>query len=127
MTREHPTEHAEQVSLMRMVRLHEPRFPALKLLFAVGNGGHRHKATAARMKMEGIRPGVPDLMLPFPAGEFHGLAIELKSRSGYPSREQKDWIERLRANGYRAEVCRGWEQAWGVLCEYLGIPKAGAA
>jgi hypothetical protein len=122
VTRENPTEHAEAVRLMQMVRVHESRFPALKLLFAVPNGGDRNKIVAAKMKAEGVKPGVPDYVLTFPAQEFHGLAIELKSRTGYASREQKDWIEALRANGYRAEVCRGWEQAWAVLCDYLGIP-----
>lgn len=122
MTQAHPTEHVEAVRLMQMVRVHESRFPALKLLFAVPNGGDRNKIVAAKMKAEGVRAGVPDYLLPFPAHEFHGLAIELKSQTGYPSREQKDWIAALRANGYRAEVCRGWEQAWRVLSEYLGIP-----
>jgi hypothetical protein len=122
VTRDHPTEHAEAVRLMQVVKLHEPRHPALRNLFAVPNGGDRHKLTAAKMKREGQRPGVPDYLLAFPSGGFHGLAIELKSMTGYASREQKDWIERLRDNGYRAEVCRGWEAAWTVICDYLGIP-----
>jgi hypothetical protein len=126
MTREHPTEHVEALNLMRVVRLHEPRFPALKLLYAVPNGGDRNKVVAAKMKAEGVRPGVPDYALPFPAQGFHGLYIELKSRTGYASREQREWLERLRANGYRAEVCRGWEAAWWLLCDYLGIPRRGA-
>lgn len=122
MTKENPTEHAEAVRLMQMVRIHESRFPALKLLFAVPNGGDRNKIVAAKMKAEGVRPGVLDYFLAFPAHEFHGLAIELKSLTGYASREQREWVERLRANGYRAEVCRGWEQAWSVISDYLGIP-----
>jgi hypothetical protein len=38
---------------------------------------------------------------------------------GYPSREQREWIAALRAQGYRAEVCRGWAAAWDVIREYL--------
>lgn len=119
MTREHPTEHAEAVHLMRMVRLHENRYPALQNLFAVPNGGDRHRIVAAKMKAEGTRAGVPDYLLLHPVGEWHGLAIELKSMTGYASREQKLWIERLRDNGYRAEVCRGADAAWKVITEYL--------
>ena len=115
------TEHAEAVHLMQIVALHETRYPALRNLFAVPNGGDRHKIVAAKMKREGVKSGIPDYVLLWPTADFHGLAIELKSMTGYASREQKVWIERLRANGYRAEVCRGADAAWQVLRDYLGI------
>lgn len=115
------TEHAEAVHFARMCKLHETRYPALRNLFAVPNGGDRHKIVAAKMKAEGQKSGVPDYVLLFPANGFHGLAIELKSMTGYASRDQKDWIERLRDNGYRAEVCRGADAAWATVKDYLGI------
>lgn len=127
MSKENPTEHAEAVHFMRLVNLHQGRYPALRNLFAVPNGGDRHRIVAAKMKAEGVRPGIPDYVVLFPVEPHHGLAIELKSMTGYASREQKEWIERLRANGYRAEVCRGADQAWRVVCEYLGIPPARTA
>lgn len=123
MTAQHPTEHAEAVALMRLVRLHESRYPALRLLFAVPNGGARNKIVAAKLKAEGVRAGVPDYLLPVPAENFIGLAIELKTLTGYPSREQKDWIAALREQGWRAEVCRGADAAWRVVCEYIDIPR----
>ena len=113
------TEHAEAVTLMRAVRLHMGRHPELRLLFAVPNGGDRHPATAAKLKAEGVRPGVPDYVLPVARAGFHGLAIELKTASGSASREQKQWLADLREQGWRAEVCRGWEQALNTLTEYL--------
>lgn len=114
------TEHAHAVALCRMARIHQAKHPHLRMLFAVPNGGDRHRIVAAKMKAEGVKPGVPDYLLPVPRGAFVGLAIELKSMTGYASREQKQWIEDLRALGWRAEVCRGWEAAWGVIVEYLG-------
>ncbi len=114
------TEHAEAVTLMRVVRLHEAKYPALRLLFAVPNGGDRNKIVAAKMKAEGIKAGVPDYILPVSAPGFLGLAIELKTRTGYASKEQKQWIEDLRAQGWRAEVCRGWQEAWDVIHEHVG-------
>lgn len=113
------TEHAEAVTLMKAVRLHEGRHPELRLLFAVPNGGDRHVITAAKMKAEGVKPGVPDYILPVARGGFHGLAIELKTATGATSREQKQWLADLRAQGYRAEVCKGWQQAFDLLTEYL--------
>ena len=114
-----PSEHVEAVRLVQVVRLHEARFPILRLLFAVPNGGHRNKVAASKLKAEGVKPGVPDYLLPVRSGEFAGLAIELKTRTGCASREQKQWIADLRAQGWRAEVCRGWEQAWAVLREHV--------
>lgn len=104
---------------MRIVRLHEASHPALRMLFAVPNGGDRHKIVAAKMKAEGVKPGVPDYMLPVARGGFNGLAIELKSLTGYASKEQKEWIAALREQGWRAEVCRGGDKAWDVVRDYL--------
>lgn len=116
-----PTEHVEAVRLMEQVRMQERAHPALSLFHAIPNGGDRHKATAGKMRAEGQRAGVPDYCLPVARGGFHGLYIELKSLTGYPSREQREWIARLTAEGFRAEVCRGWQEAWAVLADYLGI------
>lgn len=112
-------EHAEAVSFMKAVRLAEGRVPELRLLFAVPNGGDRNVIVARKMKAEGVKAGVPDYLFPVKRGGFVGLAIELKSMTGTASREQKEWIEALRSQGWRAEVCRGWACAWDVLREYL--------
>lgn len=117
------TEHAEAVTLMKLVALHEGRYPALRNLFAIPNGGDRHPVVAAKMKGEGVKPGVPDYFLAVRTDSHAGLFVELKSASGYASREQKKWIERLRDNGYRCEVARGAEAAWRVITDYLSIPN----
>lgn len=115
------SEHREAVALMQMVRAHERDCPELELFYAVPNGGDRRKATAGKMKAEGQRAGVPDYALPVPRHGFHGLYIELKTATGAPSREQRQWLQRLREQGYRAEVCHGWREAWAVLRDYLDL------
>ncbi len=65
-TTEIPTEHVEQVSLMRWAALTKRRRPELALLYAIPNGGDRHKAVAAKLSAEGVKSGVPDLCLPVP-------------------------------------------------------------
>lgn len=113
-----PTEHAEQVTL---VRWFDATYPNLKgRIFAIPNGGSRHKVEAMRLKMEGVRAGVPDLFLPVATGGKHGLFIEMKrTKGGTISPEQKDWLAHLNEQGYRAEVCKGFEAAKAVIQDYF--------
>ena len=70
----------------------------------------------------GVKAGVPDLFMPVARGGFHGLFIEMKrSAGGRLSDAQNEWIDRLRAEGYLAEVCAGWEAARETVLEYLGL------
>lgn len=115
------SEHVEAVNFWRMVKLHERKHPDLLMLFAVPNGGHRHAAVAAKMRAEGVRPGVSDYLALVPRRGYHGLAIELKSATGTASEEQREFIWRAKMNGYRAEIARGWVEAWRIVCEYFGI------
>jgi len=45
------SEHEEQVALFRWAWFAQVKHPALALLYAIPNGGHRHKAVAARMSL----------------------------------------------------------------------------
>lgn len=116
-----PTEHKEAVALMQLVRLHENKYPVLRRLFHVPNGGNRNVITAKKLKAEGVRPGVPDYFLPAAMGCYHGLAVELKrTKRGSVSEDQRDWLEYLDDAGWRVVVCAGHERAWAVICEYIG-------
>lgn len=56
------------------------------------------------------------------AGGYHGLFIEMKRKGGVPSDvtpEQRAWLERLNAQGYRASVAFGWEDAAEKIMVYL--------
>lgn len=114
-------EHYEQVKLFAWAKYMERAHPELKLLFAVPNGGLRHPATAARLRREGVRAGVPDVLLPVARHGWHGLFIELKVRPNKPTALQQQWIEALRQEGYRVEVCYGFEEAKSVVVEYLAL------
>ena len=79
----------------------ESRWPELRLLHAIPNGGKRDIRTAAMLKAEGVKPGVPDICLPVPRGGKHGLYIELKRRKGGTvSKAQEAWIRALMAQGF---------------------------
>lgn len=114
------TEHAHQVALFAWIALNQATYPDLMKAFAIPNGGERNVKVAARMKAEGVRPGVLDIFLPLSRGGYHGLFIEMKKpgKKSATSPEQKKRIEELRADGYGAVVCDHWEQARHMLIEY---------
>lgn len=115
-----PTEGEEQATLFNWARMQMWKHPCLALMYHIPNEGQRSKANGGRMVAEGLKKGVPDICLPVPRGRYHGLYIELKRlKGGRPTDEQKDWIEKLRAQGYMAEICNGWAAASQVILAYL--------
>ena len=111
-------EHLEQCTLIEWFDLtHKDLCGRLS---ATPNGGMRNIVVAKKLKREGVRKGFPDLTLPVPRHGKFGLYIEMKKVKGAkPSAEQSDWIEFLRAQGYRAEVCYGFDEARVVINGYL--------
>ena len=98
-----PTEHEEQRELVRWFR---QTWPGVRI-HAIPNGGARSKATAGRLKTEGVASGVPDLFVP-----AWRLWIEMKrAKGGSLSPEQKDWIAYLEGVGYWGIVGKGAEDA----------------
>lgn len=117
------SEHHEQATLLQWCELNRAKYPQLRALFAVANGGHRHITIAKMMKAEGVKPGVPDLFLPFPFNGYAGMFLEMKKRvGGRLSAEQKEWRSMLSGYGYCVRVCEGWEVAVKEIVEYL-TPK----
>ena len=65
------TEHEEQALVIQWAELHKRTLPGLELLHAIPNGGDRDVRVATKLKAEGVKAGVPDLLLPVPASGFH--------------------------------------------------------
>lgn len=106
-----PTEHEEQRELVRWFR---QTWPGVRI-HAIPNGGARSKATAGRLKAEGVASGVPDLFVP----EWR-LWVEMKrAKGGSLSQEQKDWISYLESVGYCVIVGKGAENAKELIHAFL--------
>lgn len=115
-------EGQEQAALMREIELRYPE--VFVLIYHVPNGGHRHKAVAAKLKGQGVKAGVPDLVLPMARGGFFGLYIEFKAtppNDAAVSISQYAWIRQLCEQGYLAIVCRGHFDAMEQLRAYLRL------
>lgn len=89
------------------------------LLFAVPNGGMRNRVVAAKLKAEGVRVGIPDMLLAAPNGDYHGLFVEHKIRPRKPSIEQERVINDLRDQGYQVTVSYSYDETVKSICSYL--------
>lgn len=112
-------EHKEQAALFRWADLQRARWPELRLMYAIPNGGRRDVVTGAMLKAEGVKAGVPDLCLPVARTKYHGLYIELKTKTGKPSKQQLRWLESLSSQGYLTAICHGWLPASRLIASYL--------
>jgi hypothetical protein len=84
-------------------------------IFAIPNGEARSKATGARLKLEGVSPGVPDLFVP-----AWGVWIEMKrAKGGTVSAVQKDWHAYLRSIGQRVIIGYGFEDARAKVAQLV--------
>ncbi len=117
-----PAEALEQAALFRWRDVAKKMWPELQWLFAIPNGLWLPDAYARTALEQGLTPGVSDVALLVPRGGYHGLLIELKRRDATPCRlsaNQKGFIEFQRAQGYRAEWCKGWDAARNLVINYL--------
>lgn len=117
------SEHEEQVNFFE--RLSElaaadPRYAlAIRRTFAIPNGGFRDPATAGKLKAEGVKAGVADLLCALPVKQWHGLFIEFKSMTGDARPEQRDFLSESFDLCYLAVCCRGCEHALIVWTRYV--------
>lgn len=115
-------EHREQSLLFGWAYHQSGAIPALALLFAIPNGGRRDPITGARLKAEGVKPGVPDVCLPVRRGRYASLWIEMKAQrpdGAAVSAEQRQWLQALRDEGHAAAVCYGYDEAKEKILSYL--------
>lgn len=136
------SEDGEQAALFCWAALNVGKYPALKWLYAIPNGGFRHIAEAAKFVATGTRAGIPDICLPCPnyicnipsqdnpTGRtniirYAGCYIELKKESrrntknGGCTQEQLNYLTYLTSAGYFATVCYSWIEAKDVILNYL--------
>ena len=130
-------EHNLQCACVKWFAYQHPELQGL--LFAVPNGGARSKATAGKLKAEGVVAGVSDLILLVPKFivvhaennadgiECHvdistltcGLCIEMKTKTGRQSSEQGLWQLKVEQYGYKYAVCRSLDDFIATVEGYL--------
>lgn len=111
-------EHRLQAACVQWFNL---QFPHLRSrLFAVPNGGRRDAVTGAKLKAEGVRAGVADLILLRTNARHGALLIEMKTPTGRQSERQKAWQQELTQTGeYRYVICRSLTDFQREVSTYL--------
>lgn len=112
-------ESGNQEALFCWADYNMQRMPELEYLHHVPNGGKRDKATAIALKRQGVKAGVPDIVLPVVREGYHGMYIELKAGKNTTTEKQERWLEHLRQQGYYTAVCYGWQIAAELIEKYL--------
>lgn len=117
------SEDTEQINVVSWANWNVNRYPELRWLFHVPNGGSRNKREAVKFKQMGVKAGVSDLCLPFPRGMYCGLFIEMKYGNNRQQDTQKEFLADMAAAGHFVTTCYSAEEAIKVLEEYLKLEK----
>tara|TARA_R110002020_G_scaffold173859_5_gene364845 strand:+ start:262 stop:624 length:363 start_codon:yes stop_codon:yes gene_type:complete len=94
------------------------KYPSV-LAFHTPNGGLRNKIVAAKLKRQGVRPGVPDWLIIKQSGVYCGLAIELKVKGGAINANQKARHLEFIAEGWDVAVVWSLDEFIDILEDYL--------
>lgn len=130
--------HKEQDMQIRCVKYFRSTYPELAVLLEhpkneVASGNRTEGAIA---KAEGVQAGVADLILHVPSElrvidgvpqeeplTVHSLAIEMKTKTGRQSSEQKIFQRYFEAAGNKYVIVRSFEEFISIVNSYVfGIP-----
>jgi hypothetical protein len=96
---------------MRLVWFHPPNGAYL--------GGSNRARAGAQMKSQGLKAGVPDVVILTPAPtNGKPCFIELKTKTGRLSHDQLVWRDKLIELGYNWALCRHVDDVLSILDEW---------
>ncbi len=101
-------EHRIQCAIIRWYRLVRRQ----GLIFAVPNGGGRTASQGAILKAEGVLAGVSDLIV-VEGGRV--LFVEVKTPKGRQQESQKEFEEKVKAQGLEYVLVRSLDEFMGIF------------
>ena len=108
------SEFVEQSHVVEWLKMKHP-----EILFTISCAGLNGRMMGRAKKM-GYSKGTPDLFLFTKNKKYSCLFIELKTKKGIISKEQKEWIGNLNKIGcYYATVCYGFDEAIKTIEDYI--------
>lgn len=115
------SEDTEQINVISWAAWNKGKYPELKWLHHIPNGGSRSKAEAVKFKQMGVKAGVSDLCLPYPKGIYCGLYIEMKYDRGRHQPSQKEFLKDMAEEGHYVATCYTALDAIDVIKGYCNL------
>lgn len=106
-----------QINCIKWLFAQYPNIPA----FHVPNGGSRNKIEGRKLKMMGVRRGVPDVFIDLPRGDYHGARFELKTGRNGMTAEQAGWMQYYREHGFYAQEVRSLDEFVNAVNFYMSL------
>ena len=124
--------HEESRLLQQCVAWFRAQYPQYAMLLThPANEGNGNRVSGAIHKAEGTVAGVPDLILFMPSDykmrlfevdfvkTYTGLGIEMKTKTGKQTQQQKDFQKMFEAAGYKYIIVRSFEEFKSAIDEYI--------
>ncbi len=115
--RQKVTETSIQSSFIEWLNLQYPKIG--QITFSIPNGAPRSITYAHKLLREGMKAGVPDIMVAYPSEPYHGLFVEFKSPTGTLSEKQKTMIDLFSKQGYKVYVCNDLDKGISEFKKYI--------
>lgn len=103
-----------QKTIVQLIRMKYP-----KLIFTCAPAVAKSPKQGHENKLMGYQRGWPDLFFALPKKGYSGLFIEVKTPDGKVEAHQKEILQQLNDDGYKAIVCRSVDEALVSLDAYL--------
>lgn len=117
-------EETHQKTLFQALELYKSKHPGIKYIYHPANGRFRSIAVAKKLRAEGVKSGVPDVVIPIRGRNGEpGAYLEMKAEGGVVSEAQRDYLEFLKSQGYVTSVAYNWEEGLNFILDYLGVRK----
>lgn len=89
------------------------------LWFHPPNGGTRIKREAIALKRQGTKAGVSDVIILEPRGGYHGLIIELKTKTNKPTAQQYEFMNKAHQKGYKVAWTNSLDGFMKIVEDYF--------
>lgn len=114
-------EQVEQIKALECLRYHYPDIA--HSIIHIANERKTSSYHGAILKRMGVKKGVSDLFVPKPRAGYHGLWIEVKKQNGVPSREQREFLDEVKSDGYAGFIAYGAQSIVDFVCDYFEVDK----
>lgn len=108
----------KEANLQKISAKYLDSLPGL-LWFHTPNGGSRNIKEAAELKRQGVKAGVPDILIIEQKNNYSGLAIELKVKGGKQTASQKEFEKKLTNKGFLYRIVYSLDELIYLVNKYL--------